>query len=144
MKTIELVAPFRYMRSYIPPRCRKPKFEEAFDETLVEFQVVSLDEAPLAFSHRDGFFDNEYTKEYRTFEGKLYTRSRMNDYFAHGEGWYPLSCILSKLENRFLIPGNVRDKQNRITSDRDLCVEGIQAEFVGYLLMENFSIGQNS
>lgn len=61
-----------YNESYLPPRCRKPRYREAKKSCTVRVRCVTKDEAPVAFFLSDYEHKHEGTVKIRLYKGKLY------------------------------------------------------------------------
>jgi len=72
------VVHFSYVKSVIPPRCRKPRAEIFHDgATSVSVSVLSLAEAPVAIRHFDKLTNK--TTSYRFALGKLWVLRDLRD-----------------------------------------------------------------
>lgn len=61
-----------YNESYLPPRCRKPRYREAKKSCIVRVRCVTKDEAPVAFFLSDYGHKQEGTVKIRLYKGRLY------------------------------------------------------------------------
>lgn len=77
MKHCHIEFEINYLRPYIPPRCRKARYEEKKEKVKIGIRMISSDEAPVAFRLSDYHHVSEHTTEIRFFKGKLYMQMRL-------------------------------------------------------------------
>lgn len=74
-----------YYEPYLPPRCRKLRYEKREEVLPVGIPSVTAEDAPVAFRLSDFHYERmEQKPEVRAFRGKLYERMTMNNVYAHG------------------------------------------------------------
>lgn len=86
----------KFKESYIPPRCRKPRYRETMASCTISIPVLSPAQAPIAFRHGDIW---RGTIEYRYYEGTLYTRVRWSDKRCNAKGWWPYEEFFKIVQN---------------------------------------------
>lgn len=110
MNTMTIMCHYKREEEYIPPRCRKPRYREATEVCPIHIPVVTPNEAPIAFKHKDhivgvtpetGRFYSS-TKVYRAFNGDLYTRIPASDKYCGAQGWWKLSQLKTEIMERQL------------------------------------------
>lgn len=89
MKHCHIEFEINYLRPYIPPRCRKARYEEKKEKVKIGIRMISSDEAPVAFRLSDYSNVRDRKTEIRFFKGKLYKQMRRFDKFCcEGEERY--------------------------------------------------------
>ena len=95
-----------YLESYIPPRCRKPRYREAKKTYKPRVRVISKEEAPVAFILSDYGHSHEGRVKVRLYKGRFYMLETSQyyirdkkDHFGDGEffGWRPTTADRLKL-----------------------------------------------
>lgn len=147
---------YTYTESYIPPRCRKPRYRDAQGETVIEIPVVTPKDAPVAFRHPDGqlsaAMDEEYygwgdysnrieyyktltQKEYRFWNGNLYARQHMGGLVCGGKGWRTVEDLEDHLSthNRYRWSFSL----GKCPDTKEEVEYAIQAGADEYLLVDN-------
>lgn len=85
MERIKLSISTYWYVSFIPPRCRKPRFRKEKGEIKFSVRSVSSDEAPIAFRLSD-YHHKRYGKTViRFFKGKFYRIVVYEDLYCGGE-----------------------------------------------------------
>ncbi len=69
-----------YNESYLPPRCRKPRYRKAKKSCIVRVRCVTKDEAPVAFFLSDYCHKQEGTVKIRLYRGRLYQLETVQRY----------------------------------------------------------------
>lgn len=81
-----------YKAPYLPPRCRKLRYQDTTVETVMEFDEISFGDAPLVLCHMD-WNSEEYVKEYRLWDSKLFARTKYSRFHAQKTGWAPVEAL---------------------------------------------------
>ena len=128
---------FDYQEPYLPtPRCRKYRYRPAVGECEISVPVFDSSEAPIAFTHTDGFCENKYRKEYRLYNGALYVRAFNSDFYClNGEKrrW----ASVNDLEHNLTRCNYVRDEHYAIVYDYQKCMEILQNTQPHYSIMRD-------
>lgn len=89
MKTYKVNKVIDYYFSYIPKRCRKPRYEKKYEEVKIAVRMITADEAPVAFRLSDYHHTSEKQTEIRCYKRKLYKHIYRCDFISlHGEERY--------------------------------------------------------
>lgn len=78
-KVYEIKTKIEYYEPYLPPRCRKYRYEEKSEEITLTIPKVKVTEAPVAFTLSDYHHVSENSTIIRVFNGKLYIRRTDRD-----------------------------------------------------------------
>lgn len=135
METMAFQANYKFSESYIPPRCRKPRYRDAQGTATVQIPVVLAEEAPVALSHMKGIrgLEGYYRKDYRWYNGQLYTRDR--DYAgARYLGVVTVHMLADRIEKTFKYK-KVMDADYNEVHTMEAAEAVIQAEYDNYLLI---------
>ena len=131
------VRKFDYQEPYLPaPRCRKYRYRPAVGECEVSVPVFDVSEAPIAFTHTEGFCENKYRKEYRLYNGELYVRAFNSD-FCCLNGSKRRWASVDDLEHNLTRRNYVRDEHWAIVYDYQKCVEILQSANPHYCIMRD-------
>lgn len=79
MKHHKITVEIRYLNPYLPPRCRKYRYEEKKEEIKLPIRMIASDEAPIAFKLSDYSHIQDHKTEIRCHKGKLYMQMRHFD-----------------------------------------------------------------
>lgn len=128
---------FDYQEPYLPtPRCRKYRYRPAVGECEISVPLFDVSEAPVAFTHTDGFCEGKYRKEYRLYNVELYVRAFNSDFYClNGEKrrWATVDDLERKLTRRDYI----RDENCAIVYDYQKCVKILQNAKPHYSIMRD-------
>jgi len=80
MKKYDVNTVIDYYFSYIPHRCRKPRYEKRAEEVKIPVRMITADEAPVAFKLSDFSHQTDHQTEIRCYAGKLYKHIYKFDY----------------------------------------------------------------
>lgn len=127
MKNFNVSCKIDYWNPYIPPRCRKTRYEEKEETIKVPVRSITSEEAPIAFRLSDYGHVSENTPEIRYYKGKFFKKYRGYD----GHKWY-VDAKASELEH-MIHPWFSYDCAERT---RALCIQKYKEEAKRYLLID--------
>jgi hypothetical protein len=127
----------KYEESYIPPRCRKPRYNECEEYVNINLSETTMSALQLAFE------DNSYDGVGKIFfyKGKLWTKSSIRDICAGGEDEYGYHTSLEALVwwrehgSRYFRFGFDREHYGRDTS-REAVLKQARKDMRRYLLVD--------
>ena len=136
-----------YFVPYIPPRCRKTRYEHKRETIRVSVRSVSSSDAPVAFRLSDYSHVSNKTTEVRHYAGKLYIKRR-----GYRDGsWYvdiPPSDLHFGPDVSYLTEERTRDAC--VSSCKDaarhyLLIDGVVWELTGEprYVVNTFGLGHN-
>lgn len=136
MKYMELPAKFKIDEEYVPPRCFKPRYRKAIRETKVRIPLVTAEEAPVAMWHSEGIrgLVHYYRKNYRLYQGDLYTRS-FELSCGRDHVYQTLSYFKKNVETQYQYD-YVRDENYYFVNDVQKACECVQNAYSDYLLIQ--------
>lgn len=129
MEYVKISISFYYYESYIPKRCRKPRFNEKTKEVKLKVRSVTSQEAPVAFRLSDYHHVSENTTEIRFFKGKLWEQVNNRRMFCGGD----LNQVGFEDLPRLLYPGLTYDEKER---SRDYCISRYKEEIRRFLVID--------
>ena len=124
---------YKYEKPYIPPRCRKVRYQEETTDCVLNIPVVTPDKAPIAFRHEDVFWGSV---EFRFYKGNLYRRIRWDEKLCNAKGFWPLDEFLKQIqgENTWAC---VRTANFEMAHSETECIRALRAKYRGYLLVQS-------
>ena len=134
MRRVKLKVNYKYQESYIPPRCRKPRYKETSAAAVISFPCVVPEEAPVAFRHMD-CWQEDVSIEYRLYKKQLYTRIKYSEKYCGAKGWWPYEAFQDFIMNSCSDHSLFSYKQG-MPHDEAECRRYLRMLYQGYLLIE--------
>ena len=143
-----------YLESYIPPRCRKPRYREAKKVYNARIRCVTKADAPVAFLLSDYHHTHEGTVKIRLYKGKLYMLETSQHYAPgkngyNGEfiGWRP--TVADKMKGLYIWNDNASYEEQRRSYRKEaadrLIIDGLVWKRCGEPMYQinTFGLGHN-
>ena len=127
MEKYKFTCKIKYYHPYLPPRCRKYRYEEKEEEITLSVKSVASDEAPIAFKLSDYGHVSEKLTEIRCFKKKLYKKYRR---YIDGE-W--VVDVEAPMLNSMIHPYFSWNCEERT---REYCVAGCKKEAERYIVID--------
>lgn len=143
---MELQVEYKYLEGYLPtPRCRKLRYRDAEGSLSVTVTEIKGEDAPVAFIVEN--YDNS-KKEYRYYDGELWTKVQWRDLHCEKTGLLPLSELQWYIHGVYAYWNCSRDEieeSYRKGAERYLIIDNIVYQVTGeprYVAMF-FGLGHN-
>jgi predicted Zn-ribbon and HTH transcriptional regulator len=150
MEHVKIVCKIDYYEPYLPPRCRKLRYEHKEEDIKLSVTSVTSQEAPVAFRLFDYHHTSENKTEIRCFRKKLYIRMRMQDIVSGGGEADIMPEKLSRMIRPWFTVSTDRTrelclKNYRHSAKRYLIVDGAVWELCGEprYCITTFGLGHN-
>lgn len=135
MKNYKLTVRIDYYEPYLPPRCRKYRYEWKNETIKVPIRTITSDEAPIAFKLSDYSHVEDHQTVVRCFRGKLYKQMmKHNTVVCYDDERYKV-VKMEDFEHYF--DGRAYLTYDHKERNRDYCIKKYKELAKQYLIIDN-------